>query len=279
MAKYKIEDFVYDGKYHAWFWDPYYNANATITNALANCTTLAYGLSYVNGLPQPVSRIVSASNWHKVLINGWTSADYGSTSFKVGDIIQWVAHCHVATVIRFEDGEPILGCSWYTGEHGVSRYNGHYDTREQFSSLEEVSNFMAAKYPYRFYHEATIVEESNMVGGLPEHVLVAPEMLEPVEKDTSRNQIEVLTNEQNVRDNDNNIVGIAKAGYYNVYQIKKSQGYDWYEVADNRYIAGVSGRVVYIPADMGLLERIKELETEVDRCHKVLEEIHRLSEL
>lgn len=248
MAKYKLEDFVYGGKYHQFLWDINYNGNASVQNCLSNCTTLTIGFSYIHHLPLPVSRIVSAANWDKVLINGWEAKPLGSVKPKVGDIIQWKEHCHVATVIAIDKGIPILGCSWYTGEHGKSVIDGHYDTREQFSTMKEVSDFMVANYPYRFYHEVDISTEASGCGGMPENILVAPIGIEPVDEDKSRNQIYVHTDTQNIRDNKNNIIGIAKHGFYNVLGSVYNNGYTWYEVEPNAYIAGVTGRVDYIPA-------------------------------
>lgn len=141
MGRYNLDDFRYGAKYHQFVWDPKYNPNATIQNGLANCTTLAVSFSYILKTPYPVIMIKSASVWDKYLTNGWTCEDYGSCDIKVGDIIQWVEHCHVATVIGFQNGEPLLGCSWYTGIHGKSTWNGQYDPRTGISSLQELSDF------------------------------------------------------------------------------------------------------------------------------------------
>lgn len=270
MAKYKLEDFAYGGKYHDYCWNVLYNPNATVENGLANCTTMAVALSYVTKKPYPVTRIVSASNWHKVLTNGWTAKPYGSCEIKVGDIIEWDEHVHVATVIAIQEGEPLLGCSWYTGEHGVAVYDGTYDTRH-FYSLKELSDFMVSKYPYRFYHECTLYDESNRVGGLPDYVLCSPETIPSVQRDASRNQIEVLTNEQNIRDGENNIVGVAQKGFYNVLSSKESNGYTWYEIKKNRFIAGVNGRVIYLPGDD--IESLKKENAELKQTIKEINEL------
>lgn len=270
MAKYRIEDFAYEGKYHDYCWNVVYNANATIENSLANCTTLAIAFSYIHQLPYPVSRIVSAKNWNKVLINGWKSVPYGSQEIKVGDIIQWVDNVHVATVIEIKEGEPILACSWYTGEHGVAMYEGKYDTRNVFYSLKQLSDFMVENYPFRFYHEATLYEEAQRVGGMPDNILVAPVGVEPVPEDRTRDQIHVLTNEQNIRDYDGNIVGVAKEGFYNVFHMKHSDGYIWYEVAENKFIAGVTGRVLFIPADADIRKENAELKATIQEISELI---------
>lgn len=269
MGKYNIGDFAYGGKYHDYCWNPSYNPNATIENGLANCTTMSIAFSFILHMPYPVTRIVSAGNWHKVLTNGYEYKPYGTCQIKVGDILEWPDH--VATVIEIKEGEALLGCSWYTGEHGQSIYDGKYDTRP-FSSLKQLSDFMVENYPYRFYHESLLYKESQEVGGMPLYVLVAPKSVDPVERDEYRNQIEVLTNEQNIRDNDNKIVGVAKKGFYNVYATKQNNGYVWYEVENNRYIAGVNGRVVYLPARDDI-EELKKENAELKQALKQINEI------
>ena len=270
MARYKVEDFSYQGRFNKYCWNPLYNPNATIENGLANCTTLAIAFSYILKNPYPVTRIVSANNWHRVLTNGWTVKPYGSVEIEEGDILEWCENCHVSTVLYINDGEPFLASSWYTGEHGVAMYEGKYDTRH-FATLEQLSNFMVENYPFRMYHECSLHEEANMVGGLPEYVLKAPKRIYPVEEDRTRDQIKVLTDEQNVRDDDNNIVGIAQSGFYNVYGTKDLNGYTWYMVDKDRWIALVKGRVVFIPRSQDIDELRRENEQLKADMRKILE--------
>ena len=260
MAKYQLKDFTYDGKYKTYCWNINYNPNATVQNGLANCTTMAYAFSLILNLPVPVSRIANASAWDRYLTNGWTCEDYGSCDIAVGDIVQWVAHCHVATVIGFKNGEPLLGCSWYTGEHGKSMYDGSFDTRNSIHTRQELSDFMSENYPYRFYHETVLSDEASRTGGLPEHILKHPSEFKPVEEDKSRDQIKVLTNEQNVRNGDLEVVGTALGGFYNVYSKMEANGYLWYEIEPNRYIAQVDGRVIYIPREDDYAELLKAMK-------------------
>ena len=273
--KYSLNDFVYGGKYHQYVWDVIYNPNATIQNGLANCTTLAISFSYILKKPYPVSVIKSASVWDKYLTNGWICKNYGEVEPKVGDIIQWVDHCHVATVIGFVDGEPWLGCSWYTGEHGKSTWNGSYDTRKSIHSLPELSDFMSQNYPYRFYHETTLTDEANRTGGMPEHILVSPRnVFKSVDEDKSRDQIDVLTNEQNVRNKDMDILGVAQEGFHNVLSAMKQDGYLWYEIQKGKYLAQVDGRVVFIPAetDVEFLRRENEfLKSRLAKIKEILD--------
>ena len=129
--KYTLDDVKYNGSLHNSLWNIQYNPNADITNCLANCTTLTYGLCDI----KPVSRIVGASNWHNYLTNGWYAIPFNRSQVQEGDIIEWVDHVHVAKVDKVDDSGIWLHCSWYTGEHGVAMYDGHFDSRH-FSSLE-----------------------------------------------------------------------------------------------------------------------------------------------
>lgn len=258
MAKLNLSDVVYGGRLHDVLWQN--NPNATVANCLANCTTLAYGLSKV----KPVSKIVNASNWHNYLINGWTFTKFDRNKVKAGDIIEWVKGVHVAIVDEVKDGVIYLHSSWYTGDHGVAIYNGQFDTRS-FSSLKQVSDFMSENYPTRMYHYWDLDWECKGVGSEPEYLLVAPESkkIEPVEENPNVDQIYVSTDSQNVRDNDNHIVGIAERGYYNVLQIKQNDvsKYKWYEVYPNEYIAGVDGRVEFIESSDEISKLKKEIAT------------------
>lgn len=266
-----IKDVIYDKEY---FWDIKLNPNATIKNALPNCTTCAYGLIIAEGKLSPVSDIVSAGSWDKYLSNGWMSVDYDSELIEVGDIIQWIDKGHVATISKIDGDKKIVSASFYTGEHGTSIYEGQYDTRH-FNSLKELSDFMLEKYPNRYFHVWDIEEECRWVGGLPNKILKHP--LYSIKRDLSVNQIEVMTYSQNVRNNDNTILKKTEKGYYNVLSTKENNGYVWYEVEPNMYIAGVEDRVVYLPKsdDKKYEELLKEnliLKDKLERIRVILDE-------
>lgn len=275
MGKYTLNDVVYGGSLHDRLWEN--NPNATVPNCIPNCTTLAYGLAYI----KPVSRIVNASNWHNYLTNGWTYERFDRSRVKPGDIIEWVQGVHVAIVDAVVGGVIYVHSSWYTGDHGVAIWNGQFDTRS-FTSLKGVSDFMSTNYPTRMYHYWDLDREIGGIGSQPEYLLVSPTKIKPVDENPNVDQIHVLTDSQNVRDNDNNIVGVAEHGYYNVLQTKLSHGYTWYEVYPNMYIAGVDGRVEFIESS----DEIKKLKKEIARLQKLvdsyeerLKQIHVLSEV
>lgn len=268
-----IKDVVFDNKY---FWDVKYNPNANISNALPNCTTLAYGLITADNKLPPVSYISNASGWDSVLANGWMAVDYDVVKIEVGDILQWKNKGHVAAVSRIDEGKIILSSSFYTGEHGCSIYNGKYDTRTSFTSLKELSDWMFKNYPKRYFHCWSLDEECKSVGGLPDKILKHP--LYDVCEDISRDQIEVFTFEQNVRDRNNDVLKKAEKGFFNVISTKENNGYLWYEVDKDKYIAHVEGRVRFIPAseddNINKLKREnKQLKLENEELKKKLDKI------
>lgn len=249
--KYSVNDLKYGGTYHEQFWNKKNNPNADIENALGNCTTAVYGFCLVENDPIPVSKIVSASHWHEFLINDWKCVDFDESQVKIGDIIQWVEHCHVAKVADIRDGVIYLNGSFYTGDHGKAYYNNGYDTRS-FETLDELSRFMETKYPDRLYHYWALDKESQMVGGQPEHILVRPMTLFPVDEDPSKNQIQTTETSLRIRagaDLQSEIIGHVSVGFYDVISIAEASEEDrmrepelkcWYQIAKDRWIANLT---------------------------------------
>jgi len=249
--RYTINDLSYTGKYRQFFWDANYNPNATIENGLANCTTAVYGFCLVEGNPVPVSRIVSANQWHEYLINDWVEIPFEIDKVEVGDIIEWVDGCHVAKVGDVIDGKPFINGSYYTGEHGVSVYNSKYDARP-FTSMETMCDFFIRNYPDRFYHYWSLEKESDMVGNEPTFILKHPKTVLPVADNSSVDQVETTDNTLRIRLEPNlnaKIVGHVSIGYYNVLSVKEATEEDkarepelkcWYKIAADRWIANVT---------------------------------------
>ena len=258
--RYSISELSYGGRYHDQCWNPKYNKEATIPNALANCTAAVIAFCLIEKDPCPVSVISDASNWHKYLTNGWRCIDFDEKKVKVGDIIQWVNKCHVCKVADIVDGTIYINGSFYTGEHGVAYYSGKYDTRNRFNSLQEVSDFMVNNYPTRFYHYWTLDKESQMVGGQPEHILVCPETFAPVERNTSVNQIQTTDETLRIRTKPSleaDVVGHVQVGYYNVIASKKADGYTWYQLATDKWCADIS--TIYLPAEDDVLKELERI--------------------
>ena len=267
--KYSLDDLKYGGKYHPFFWE-----GVSISNGLANCTVMTYGDCMVDGW-QPVSRIVNANNWHNYANGIVLPFDY--SAIEKGDVLEWVNGCHVAKVDEIIDGVIYLNCSWYTGVHGVAVYNGAWDTRP-FSSLQELSDFMITNYPTRFYHHWSLEDENRGVGSLPQYIIKKPNYIKPDGENKTIDQIQVLTDEQNVRTQPNTnseIVGVAQSGFYNVYGTFNDGKYIWYNVKENLFIAGVNGRVVYIESEDDIRKLKKAIEVLTKRNSELLDAIEK----
>lgn len=265
-----IEGLGFNNKF---YWDESINPNATIPNALPNCTTFLYGAVKEDGHRSPVSKILNANKWHEVLINGWSYIPFDINKIEVGDGLEWTNKCHVCGVSRITEDKIIISSSWYTGEHGSSYYDGKFDSRESFISLEQLSDYMLLNYPNRFFHCWSLEEEIKRVGEKPQFILKAP--LYSVKRNTNKNQIQVLTDIQNVRNENLEVIKRAESGYYNVLSTREENGYLWYEVEKNRYIAQVNGRVMYLPKDTDydvIVEENRILKDKIKRIKEICDE-------
>lgn len=71
-----------------------------------------------------------------------------------------------------------------------------------------------------------------------------------VEKDINKDQVEVLYNDLHVRvlpSLEGDILGFAHIGYYNVLEITENDGYKWFKIGDDNYIAYSEDWAVYYP--------------------------------
>lgn len=282
-----IEGVKYPNKY---YWDKNINPNATISNGLADCTTLVYGAILQAGLPAPVSIISSARNWHKYLINGWYAMPYEEykANIKVGDVLEWVDSNHVAIVSNVND--LYVSGSFYTGVNGKSTIDGKYDTREGINTLKELNDFMLNNYEYRYFHYVPLETECSWCGGFPTFVLVCPNAITPVARNKAINQVYVGINGLRVRSEANTnatINGSAQIGFYNVEEVVNggvfADGNTWYKIGEY-YIAGVKG-VAYYPKEepspateiMNLIAKMQDANNTLEAENKELKE--RLSKI
>lgn len=78
------------------------------------------------------------------------------------------------------------------------------------------------------------------------------ELPNPVEKNDKVNQVEVVCGDTTLRcrtghSTNDEIIGFIKEGYYNIVSTYEDEEYTWYEVENDKWIAGVDGCVVYHP--------------------------------
>ena len=67
-----------------------------------------------------------------------------------------------------------------------------------------------------------------------------PPITDTVERDENKNQIEVKVEQLRVRTSpslNGDILGYAKEGFYNYYEEANNDGYKWYKIAENNWIA------------------------------------------
>ena len=258
MIRTTIEGMEYGGSASKYYWNPALNPNINVNNGLPNCTTFAYSCILESGQKAPVISIKSAGEWHKYLTNGWKAVPYEEykKNIKVGDIIEWSRGNHVAVVSSISKGIWISG-SFYTGIHGKSYYDGSYDTREGINNLKELSDYFYKDYQYRFFHFCPLETENQWCNATPDYVLVAPNVINPVDRDETKDQVYIGVNNLRVRTNSNiesDVVGMATVGYYNADKVVGGTWEDrgttdniWYRVGAY-YMAGVDG-VSYFPVE------------------------------
>ena len=257
-----LDEIKYGGKYHPFFWEDM-NPYASIQNGLGNCTNMTYGDCLIDGWT-PITKAPNANNWH-LYANGEV-IPFDISLVKVGDVIEWVEGCHVARVDEIINGMPYLNCSWYTGIHGVAKYDGEWDKRP-FTSMQQLSDFMVNNYPTRMYHHWSLERENSGVGASPRYIIRRPNVIKADGEDKAIDQIKVLTNEQNVRtapNTNSQIVGVAQSGFYDVYGTFNDGKYTWYQIKETLYIAGVNGRVEFIESE----DDIKKLKREIELLKK-----------
>lgn len=249
---------------NVYYWDKARNPYGDILNGLADCTCYCYGAVIEEGHRPVVSKVCNADSYHKYLINGWSYIPYDESKLEKGDIIEWSTKCHVAVYT----GDGNISGSFYTGQHGKSYYNGKFDTRS-FRTLQEMSDWMIANYPTRFFHHWDITTESRWCGGSPDYILKHP--LYSVAENPSVDQIFVSGDDMNVRNDKNEVLKRAEKGYYNVLGWKDANGYRWYEVEKGKYIANVPERVTFIPKQTDEVARLQTRITELENKLKEIE--------
>lgn len=133
-------------------------------------------------------------------------------------------------------------------------------------------------------NDIRIDPEPYLDNDLPNMIEITPN----VEKDTSKDQVEVLYNDLNVRVLPTikaDSLGFAHIGYYNVLETSENDGYKWFKIADDNYIAYSDEWAVYYPKEETdykklyeeQLEKNKLLETEInvlkDKIDKAIKDL------
>lgn len=116
-------------------------------------------------------------------------------------------------------------CIW---EYGHIAIYDHWD---------KYCYFFSQNYPLGSNCHVQLIEEPGLHAF---RIKGAVQITPNVERDIYKNQIEVKVEELNVRTNPStkaNSLGHANKGFYNFYQVKDSDGYTWYNIAENQWVA------------------------------------------
>lgn len=171
----------YGGTAHDYYWTQAYNRYANFYNCLANCTCYCYGRVQEEGDPAPLAYdpeepVPGASHWmwYPNEADGWSVSQFSGHQAEVqpGDIFVWDSGNHVAVVETV-----ITSRSWTISE---SIYTGNDGTVSSDrtaavmggSSMENVSDWMIANYPTRFFNYRTLDIDNG--GSWPDYVLWNP---------------------------------------------------------------------------------------------------------
>lgn len=124
-----------------------------------------------------------------------------------------------------------------------------------------------------YWTKGAILKGKPYNTGKPLGFLHAPEV-KPTVRNKIYNQIYVKTDRQNVRSKaslEADTVCGCFSGYYNVEQKKTADGYTWYKIGNNLWIAGVEGRVEYYEKDATDFEALyKEAQSKLDEIDAIL---------
>lgn len=75
---------------------------------------------------------------------------------------------------------------------------------------------------------------------------------EPVDRNPSVDQIQIIVNKLRVRTTPSisgTVLGYAKPGYYNILDIQDADGYTWYKIAEDNYVAYSSSWITVLPKE------------------------------
>lgn len=136
--------------------------------------------------------------------------------------------------LTLEDMGHVYGIGYRSGGSADSSGNIHIDTKNRkWYGDESISHSLSIwdikKGAYSFYDYLGIKKE-------------VPKLITPVSRDETKEQIEVLISDLNLRDKANGkILGLVPKGIYNVLSEVTSANYLWVQINENAWIATKEG--------------------------------------
>jgi len=137
-------------------------------------------------------------------------------------------------VLTLEDMGHNYGIGYRAGGARDVLGNTHIDTRpRKWYGDETISNTKAIwdikKGVYSFYEYLGIKKEEK-------------KLVEPVSRDETKDQVEVLINDLNLRESPNGkVIGLTPKGIYNVLSEVTTDGYTWLQIGEKAFIATKEG--------------------------------------
>ena len=161
------------------------------------------------------------------------------------------------------------GSGWYKNSQGQWCINNQYEINKALFVYKDVD--IVNGYGYDWKRTSDFVVNN-----------ITPN----VDRNESKNQVEVLVTQLRVRTEPSlsgSILGFANVGFYNVLEQKENDGYVWFKIADNQWIATNEEWTKYYPANdykklyEEALEKIKLLEIEIstlkDKIDKAIKDL------
>lgn len=97
----------------------------------------------------------------------------------------------------------------------------------------------------------------------------------PVTRDETKNQLQINVTDLNVRvdvGTDKKIRGVATEGIYDYSEVGYANGYTWYKITDNQWVADTQGSITILPSKNKEEEKmIEELNNKIDSLNKQLD--------
>lgn len=207
---------------------------------------------------------------------------------------RWTGYVHqkeaptlkVGTIVKQGDVIGIRGGSPYV--NGKAKYGVHlhlYCTA--CTTAPYTWNTMKANVinPFPLLYKSKKVKydvlaksESAMMNGLKYLEDIVPEVVKPVDRNPSENQLLEKSSVLRVRMKPSlqgTVIGYLKANvYYNYYDTVKADGYQWHKIADEQWVAQTGSMVVYPKqTEVDILKgQINSLQLEITDLRNVLNE-------
>lgn len=156
---------------------------------------------------------------HDNTMDSWVGREFsqGEPFFQMGNAGNATGvHSHIE-ISQSDD------TTWKKNEYGIYRFNNEYDPSECY-----------------FIDDTNIIEGFGLNWKTTADVPIKEKVVPNVERDEYKNQIEVKIDNLNVRKEpslNSERIDFAKQGFYDYSDIVEADGYTWYKIADNQWIA------------------------------------------